>query len=246
MKRFFLAIEFLTILPVKAKADYEKDLAGAMAYFPLVGLLLGSGLFGVNALLAKASLNSFLINTILVSLLVIITGGLHLDGLADTADAFFSRKDKIRMLEIMRDSSLGVMGVLSLIIIILMKLAVLSSLDSGIKAGILILMCVLSRYALVLAVFLFPSARAEGKAKVFIDSVDKKIFFVACSQSVIFSFILAGFQGLIVFGLVTLLTFILGRYIIRKINGITGDTLGAISELTEVFVLLTMGLIWVT
>lgn len=245
MRSFLLALQFLTIIPITNKKVIENDkLSFATIYFPLVGLVLGLILVGINHLLSSLYLEQLLINVILIVSLIILTGGLHLDGLADTFDALSSRKDKPEMLKIMRDSHIGTMGVLSLIIIILIKLSVLFSLNVAIKNVSLIMMCVLSRYSLVFSMFLFPYARQEGKAKVFIEGMNLKIILLATIITLICSIILLKLKGLIVFILAVFFAFLLGKFITKKIGGVTGDILGAINELAEVFILLTILVLW--
>jgi len=241
MRGFLLALQFLTIIPIGTRLSIDKNkLHQATVYFPLVGLLLGLILAGVNNLLLLIQLEQFLTNTILVILLIILTGGLHLDGLADTFDAFLSRKNKSEMLKIMRDSRIGVMGVLSLISIILIKLSLFCSLDLSVKNISLILMCMLSRYSLVFSMFSFPYAREEGKAKTFIEKMNFKIFSLATIITLFCVIILWQLKGLFPFILVVIFVFLTGKFISKKIGGITGDTLGAINELVEVFVLLNI------
>jgi len=241
MKEFLIALQFLTIIPVGSKSAIDKSkLSLAVVYFPIVGLFLGLILAAGNKLLSFIPMEGLLANTILVILLIVLTGGLHLDGLADTFDAFLSRKDKSEMLRIMRDSHIGAMGVLSLICIILLKLSLLCCLTPGDINVSLILMCLLGRYSLVLAIFLFPYAREEGKAKVFIEGKNWKSFSLATVISLLCALILSGLTGLIVFMLVALFAAIAGKFITKQIGGMTGDTLGAINELSEVFVLLSM------
>ena len=241
MRQFLIALQFLTIFPIGTKSAIDKNrLPQATLYFPLVGLFLGLILAVTNKLLFVISLDELLSNVILVTLLIIFTGGLHLDGLADTADALLSRKDRAEMLKIMRDSRIGTMGVLSLICIILLKLSLLCSLDSQMMNVSLILMCLLGRYSLVLAIFLFPYVREEGKAKVFIEGMNPRIFSLACVITLFCLFAFLGLKGLVIFIIVASFAFFVGKFITRKIGGMTGDTLGAINELTEVFVLLNM------
>jgi len=243
MRSFLLALQFLTIIPVKIRHLNEQKLSESIIYFPIVGLLLGLILLLANKLLFFLNFESFFINIILVILLLILTGGLHLDGLADTFDAFLSRKDKDEKLKIMRDSHIGVMGVLSLICIILLKIAFLSSINMSVKTIALLLMCTLSRWTLVLSMILFPYARQEGKAKVFIQGINLKIFFLAtiitlCSVALVWQL-----KGLLVFLTTAISAYIMGKFIKRKIDGITGDTLGAINELIEIFVLFSICII---
>lgn len=238
MRDFLLALQFLTIFPVKVKDVNERELSKAVIYFPVIGLLLGLTLIGANNLLCILGFGQFTVNIILIILLVILTGGLHLDGLADTADGLLSRKSKEEMLDIMRDSHVGVMGTLSLICIILLKIAFLSSIK--LKPIALLLMCILSRYALVLSMFLFPYARQEGKAKVFMQGINFRILILATMITLSFVVITWQLKGLIIFMLIALASFVIGRFISKKIGGITGDALGAINEFIEVIVLFSM------
>ncbi len=240
MIHFLLALQFLTVIPVKIKDVTKKQIAGSMVYFPAVGLLLGIILAGTGKLLYILGFEYLFINVILVILLIFLTGGIHLDGLADTADAFLSRKNKEGMLEIMRDSHIGVMGVLSLISIILLKISFLSSISTLSKIVSLILMCALSRWSLVLAIFLFPYARQEGKARVFIEGINLKIFSFATVITLVIAVATWGLKGLFVLLLVAICAYLAGKFIKRKINGITGDTLGALCELNELIVLFSI------
>ena len=142
MKKFLLALQFLTIIPVKMKNIKEGDLSSSVIYFPLIGLLLGLLLVGINKVLLILNFDQFIANIILVISLILLTGGIHIDGVADTADAFLSRKNREEMLVIMRDSHIGSMGALSLISVILLKIAFLSYPGFPSKAAPLLLMCV--------------------------------------------------------------------------------------------------------
>ena len=240
MSSFLLALQFLTTLPLKIRNFSDKKMAWALVYFPIVGLFLGLMLLGLNTLLSIFGISPAVANIILVIVLIILTGGMHLDGVADTADAFLSGKAKKEMLEIMRDSHIGVMGVLALISIILLKISLLSSVNVAVKPVALMLMCILSRWSVVLAMYLFPYARQEGKARLFIQGMDLKIFFLSTIAAVICSFLIWHIQGLIVLLAVALCSYVIGKLVMRKIGGVTGDTLGATIELTEIVILLTV------
>ena len=241
MKTFLSALQFLTIIPIKTKlAIDDNNLPNSIIWFPVVGLILGLVLAGVNTVLSLLALEKFFIDVILIILLIILTGGLHLDGLADTFDAFSSRKDRFEILRIMRDSHIGTMGVLGLITIILLKVSLLFSLDIKVMNGALILMCLLSRYALVFSMFLFPYAREEGKAKIFIDGMNLKSFSFSALMTFLGAFIVFGVKGIVVFIILMVFVYLAGRFITGKIGGITGDTLGAVNEFSEVFVLLNI------
>lgn len=251
MASFLLALQFLTIIPAKIRNINEKKISTSMIYFPLIGLLLGLILVGVNCLLSFLNFEPFFINIILVVLLIAITGGIHLDGLADTTDALLSRKSKEEMLKIMRDSHIGVMGVLSLVCIVLLKISFLSSISISLKTISLVLMCVLSRWSLVFAMILFPYARQEGKAKNFVQGINFKIFILATMIALVCVIVTSKFKGLFIFAIIAMSTYIIGKFISKKIGGITGDTLGATNELIEIITLFSICILerinlWIT
>lgn len=243
MTNFLLALQFLTIIPVKIKNADENKMSWSLVYFPVVGLLLGLILTGINNSLLFLKFEQFISNIILIVSLIILTGGLHLDGLADTFDAFLSGRTKDEMLKIMRDSHIGVMGVLSLICILFLKIAFLSSISTPLKIITLLLMCTLSRWSLVLSMFLFPYARQEGKAKIFMQGINLKIFSLATIINVVIVILMWQLKGLLIFGITAISAFIIGKFISDKINGLTGDTLGTINELIEVIVLFSICII---
>lgn len=244
MKYFLSALQFLTIIPVRIKQVDGKIIAGSLSYFPLVGLLLGLILTGTDRLLLFLGFEQLPINVILIVLLIVLTGGIHLDGLADTADAFLSRKNKEEMLRIMRDSRIGTMGVLSLVGIIFLKIALLSSIDIPMKYASLVSMCVLSRWGLVFSMFLFPYGRTEGKAKDFIRGANLKTFIFSSLTTLLGVVIFLGMRG-IWLGLTTaVLVYTIGRFVTSRLDGgITGDTLGFTGELVETILLFIMCII---
>lgn len=243
MDSFLLALQFLTTLPLKIKGVSEKKIASSMVYFPFVGLFLGLVLSGIYALLCILNLSALAANIILTVALIIITGGLHLDGLSDTADAFLSGKPKDEMLAIMRDSHVGVMGALSLIGIILLKIGLLSSISAPLKTISLLLMCILSRWSLVWAMFLFPYARQEGKAKIFTEGINLKIFILATVITLVCAILTWRLRGLLILGIVAMGVYAINKFINHKLGGITGDTLGATSEIVEVITLFSICLL---
>ncbi|MDD5130993.1 MAG: adenosylcobinamide-GDP ribazoletransferase [Candidatus Omnitrophica bacterium] len=237
MNSLLLAIQFLSILPLRANKFSEKNMAWALVYFPVVGLFLGGVLVGLNILFSILNTTSITINIILVISLIILTAGMHLDGLADTADAFLSGKEKKEMLGIMRDPHIGAMGVLSLISVILLKVSLLSMVSVSLKPIALMLMCSLSRWAAVATIFFFPYARQEGKAGVFIKGMNLKIFIISSIAVVIFAAVIWQIKGAVVLMVVTGFSCVLGKFSTKKIGGITGDTLGAEIEITEIITL---------
>ena len=237
MKEFLLALQFLTIAPIKFRRVNEKDVARSVAYFPLAGLTLGIILAGIYTLLLWLRLPYISIDAILVVSLTVLTSGLHLDGLADTSDALLSRKNKEESLRVMRDPHVGVMGVLGIVSVLLLKISFLHAAGVRNKSILLILMCVLSKWGMVLVMFLFPYARQEGKAKTYIQGMNLKIFSLATIATLIISFLIYGIKGLLIMAILTLVLYLVNKRLQPGLGGITGDTLGFSHEWSEVIVL---------
>jgi len=244
MAGLLFALQFLTIIPIRIRNVNEKTISQSLFYFPLVGLLLGLILAGINNLFVFLHFERLSIDIILVVSLIALTGGLHLDGLADIFDAFLSRKSKDEMLKIMRDSHIGVMGVLGLVSVILLKISFLYSITPAGKTTALLLMCLLSRWSLVLAMFLFPYARGEGKAKIFMQQINFKILIFSTFIALALSLVIWQFKGFMIMLMAGLAAYFMSRLINSRIKGITGDALGAINELVEIFILSGICFMW--
>ncbi len=240
MKNLLLAIQFLTIVPLKIKSVEEENLSASLIYFPLVGVLLGVFLAGISNILVILHFQEIISNILLVISLAVLTGGINLDGLADTYDAILSGRDKEDMLRMMRDPHIGVMGLLSVISVFLLKISFLTSLNITAKPAALVLSCLLSRWALVLLMFFFPYARVEGKAKIFMQNINLKIVIPATLVTLCFSLIIMRLDGVYLILIAALSGYLICNSVKRRIGGITGDTLGAVSELIEVIVLLSI------
>lgn len=236
MKRFLIALQFLTVLPIKIKSEIaEEDFGRSLLYFPVVGTLIGLVLSGVTLLLG------FLPNPVVCMLIliisIVITGGIHLDGLADTCDGFYGPRPKEKILAIMRDSRAGVMGVIGIFCLLSLKFTLIVSTPKNVLWKLLILMTAFARWSQILACYTSNYAREEGKAKYFVEYDSKKELLVGGIFTVVLFLLLLKSEGviLLVLSLVPILLFI--NYIKRKIGGMTGDTIGAISEIAEVAVL---------
>jgi adenosylcobinamide-GDP ribazoletransferase len=204
----------------------------------VVGLFLGIMLSGEDYLLSFLTFKQFSADIILVVSLAVFTGGIHLDGLADTADAFFSRRKKEEMLEIMRDPHIGAMGVISIICVMLLKISFLASIAQSLRFISLILMCSLSRWILVFLMYVFPYARQDGKAKVLIQGINFQILFLASLFTIVTAIGVWGIYGIYTLAIIMLFAYLFGRSVTKKIGGITGDVLGAFCEITEIIALL--------
>ncbi len=236
MKPFLIALQFLTIFPVRLQGEIKKEYYGrALAYFPAVGLLIGL------ALSAGAFVFSFLPALVKAALILlisfIITGGLHLDGFADTCDGLLSNKPREETLKIMRDSHIGTMGVAAVALLLLLKFSTLANIPDALLGQALILMAVFSRWIQVLACFGSSYAREEGKATYFIEYASEKELFIGLLFTLILFYLFLGLKGLIVFFSSLIFAFLFFRWIKRKIGGMTGDTIGALNEIAEAGVL---------
>jgi len=234
------AVRFLTVLPVFPQRGIHAKISHATVYFPLVGLFLGAALYAINVVCDVMAFPALLTAVVLVIFLAAATGALHLDGLADTADAFLSGKAKDEMLTVMRDPHIGTMGVVALISVIAFKIALLYSITGPLKLAAFVTMCVAGRWAAVYAMFLFPYARVYGKAQELIKGMNAKIFIVATVLACVCVGMAAGLRGLATLAVVGGFTYISGNFVRRKIGGITGDTLGALVESSEVLALFAL------
>lgn len=240
MKGFLAALQFLTILPIQLKSVTEKELAWSMTYFPMAGFCIGLMLVAVSWLLTSVGIQSYLLCLFLIVFLVVITGGLHLDGLADTADGFLSGTSSGDMLVIMRDSRIGTMGVLSLVCVILTEIFLLKEVPRVFLPAAVLLMCLVSRWAMVLLMFLFPYARKEGKAMAYMAGRKNYIGILSSTLALLLAYLTWGFWGICLMAVVAIVVVIFGAYCSKKIGGITGDTLGAANEIVQVVTLLVI------
>ncbi|UCD15202.1 MAG: adenosylcobinamide-GDP ribazoletransferase [Candidatus Omnitrophota bacterium] len=237
MKYFLIALQFLTILPVKIKAKIEdKDFGKSLLYFPAVGLIIGVILSITAFFFSRFA--PFLSVAVILVVSVVLTGGIHLDGFADTCDGFYASHSKEQTLKIMRDSRIGVMGVIGIVCVFLLKFALLSSFSPALLWRAVIIMAVFSRWALSFACSLSKYARQKGKAEFFIKYADKRAVLAGGIFTLATFLIFIGTKGVTVFILSWIFVFLFVKYSEKKIGGITGDILGAVNEIGEVSTLL--------
>lgn len=235
MNLFLVALQFLTILPIRIKKEVR--LAKSLAYFSLVGLFLGLCLVVLEYILAYF-LPTSIVRLILIVFLIAITGGLHLDGLADTIDAIASRKTGENGLKIMRESTIGPIGVISILVFLLAKYIAIGEFFGWRLYAMLLLFPMVGRMGIVTACYLFPYARDEGTGKIFIGNAGIKEFIIAGLTSFVVGFLLFGPRALFILGCVIVVVVFIGKYFTRRFGGITGDTLGFINEIGELVALL--------
>ncbi len=235
---FPLALTFLTIIPWPRLAlAGPRDLARSMFWFPWVGALLGLAYWGAFQGLILI-FPPTAVSALILTITVLATRGLHLDGLADTLDGLVGGATPEARLAIMKDSRLGTFGAAGLILILLLKCAFLLNIAEAGKAAALILFPILSRWGMVLLAYLSPYARPEGGlGQAMTAGVSRNTALGATLSALGLAFAILGFPGVILLTGVGLLVLVLRAYSCRKIGGITGDVLGAANELGETLVL---------
>lgn len=227
------AFAFLTILPVGRSARSRPS--QSMAWYPLVGLCIGALLVAVaNLSPLEGDLNAFLVLTIWV----IVTGGLHLDGFGDCCDGLLAAVKPKERLRIMRDPRAGVWAVAGLVLLLLGKWLALRT----VAPEWLPLAPVFGRWAMVWAAYRFPSIRNEGLGAYFRDGLSARELLIATTAVVILlTRVETAALWLLVFGFTTAF----GRWAARRLGGgLNGDVYGAICELSELLCLLYLGAIY--
>jgi adenosylcobinamide-GDP ribazoletransferase len=241
MKDLASALGFLSIAPLPASwYGGEAELRGAVRWFPVVGLLFGA-IAAVCAYALRAVLPPLVAAALLTALLAAFSGALHIDGLADTADGFFSARSRERMLEIMRDSRTGAMGVAAVVLVVLAKGAALASAPT---AWAVALVPLAGRAAIVVSMRALDYARKEGGlATVFGQpSIAQLLWTLAILTAA--GYVAGGKSGLLALVVSTLVTCLFSRLCQIRIGGYTGDTLGAACELAETATAVALTLQW--
>jgi len=229
VRRLLAALAFLTRVPIPLAFD-AADVGRATLLFPLVGALLGLGSFAVAR--AAHRFPASIVAVVVVAFSALLTGGLHLDGVADSADGFGGGKTRDDVLRIMKDHAIGAYGAIALIFVIAMKLACTAQLLD--EWRILVLAPLLSRWASVPLCRALPNARPSGLGKALSDHVGALEIVGATLFTSVASWALGGWRGAVCMGAVTLSTILGALVCARRIGGITGDTLGANTELGEI------------
>jgi len=237
--RLRLAGNFLTILPVGRRLTVERDeLARSMAFFPVVGLVLGLGLVICNWLL-QTVIPRAVLDCLLVLALITVTGALHLDGIADVIDGLAGGRDREGALRIMKDSRVGAMGVVGLVMVLLLKYLTLFNLPFAVKSAGLVFFPAAGRWMQVVLAAFCRYARSEGgTGAAFIEKVGEREWLVATGTIVVAALALFGMKGFFLLFLLGVGATVLIRYFHHRLGGVTGDVLGAATELAEVFTLL--------
>lgn len=243
---FVFAWHFLTVVPL-SRAHHEpttQELAASMAWYPVVGLLIGGVLVTADLVLASF-LAAEVVNAVLILLLVLLTRGLHQDGLADTLDGLAGGRTPAERLSIMRDPRIGAIGATGLFLSLILRYAGLVALPEELRVPALLCMPAVGRCAMVMAAWSSPYARLEGGlAALFLTHLS---WLQALASTSILALALGFAFGLK--GAVVILVIVVGVVLAMWVGcrtwfgGITGDTLGATNELMEIVFLLGLPLL---
>jgi adenosylcobinamide-GDP ribazoletransferase len=244
LRRLSLAVTFLTSLPLRIAGDVSPaDLWGSMGWYPLVGLTMGAAAWAVFAALSWL-LPPLVAAALVILLLEAFTRGLHLDGLMDTCDGYFSGAPRERALEIMKDSRVGAMGVAGAVLIIVLKVAALGSLSGAAVAAPLLAGWAAARTLPALDVYAFPYARSTGTGEPFTRERTSGVLALAAGLlaaalvvAVIVTLAVDGagswYWPLLVIAVALTVPLLLQAAVAKRLGGLTGDVYGMGIELAE-------------
>jgi adenosylcobinamide-GDP ribazoletransferase len=241
---FLAALQFLTIIPSPLRREVAAaDIGRSMIYFPLIGLGIGGILYGLDQLF-DLFLPSALVNILLLITLILLSGAHHLDGFIDTCDGMAAGKSPEQRLEIMRDSRAGGLAIVGAFCLLSAKYISLLFLPGDYRMAGLILMPVLSRWAMVYAISAYPYARKPpGLGQIFKDQASWLRLTIATLIALAASVVLMKLLGLALIAGIWLILIMMALFLKRRLGGLTGDTYGAINEVIEVCVLILVPLL---
>jgi adenosylcobinamide-GDP ribazoletransferase len=237
---FLAALQFLTFCPWPRRAERSAEEVGrAASFFPVIGFLLGLILVVINFLLEPFA-SPGLSSVALVTVLALLTRALHLDGLGDTFDGLGAGGDRERMLDIMDDSRTGAFGLVAIVLTLLFKIYAIESMETERWRGLLAAP-VLGRWAIVLLGYRSKAAK-PGLGSAFISHLSTKDLFLATLVTLLLVAAVLRGVGILLMGWTALLTIVSKKLFHRRLGGVTGDTFGAVEELTETSALMGLAL----
>ena len=232
---FWLALQFLTVLPAPRSSRVSSaSLGRSLSFFPLTGLILGAILavldYGLGLIMPEP-----VTSALLVAALAVLTGAHHLDGVADTCDGLTAGKSREERLRLMSEPGVGALGVVGVGLVLLLKFAGLSS--AGVWPVVLV-MPVLGRWTAVWAIFAFPYARSSGMGLAYKEGVHWYDVVLATATALLVTAFVLSWKGALLMLALGLVMLGVARYFVSRFGGLTGDTYGALIELSEVVMLL--------
>jgi adenosylcobinamide-GDP ribazoletransferase len=238
VRSFLCALTFLTRIPIPGRWSRfdENDFRRSIYWFPVVGLLLGA-ILGLLWYLLRGFLPTAVLAAVLLGVSVFLTGGLHLDGLIDTTDGVYGGRNRDERLAFMKDSHVGAFGVIAAVVILILKNGLYAQISFNLLPY-LVAAPVLGRQVMVYAQVVFPYARKQGLGSLFSIYGNYKILTITTGISLFLLAALLKLTGLGVFMAAVLFFYLIASWFSRLLGGLTGDTYGALCELTEIAVLL--------
>ena len=240
MLPFWIALQFLSSLPVRLPGMPEPEQLGrSLLFYPMVGLLFGGLLWLLDAVLLGAP--PLLHAALLLTAWVLLSGGLHLDGLADSADAWLGGfGDRDRTLLIMKDPRSGPIAVITLVLVLLLKFAALLALIEQGQSLVLLIVPVLGRGALLGLFLTTPYVRAGGLGQALADHLPRRAGWQVLLACAVGCVLVAGWTGVWMLVVAASVFIWLRQVMLRRLGGCTGDTAGALLELLEMVVLVAV------
>lgn len=245
LRGLLTGLSLLTLIPVPSPGNLtDGDLARSASFFPMVGAILGIILLAVDQA-ARFLLTDLAASAIVLAGSTLLTGGLHLDGFGDTIDGLASRQGPEKSLEIMRDSRIGGLGAVGLILLLVLKFSFIAGTEGHIRSLAVGLAPVVGRQAMVPAMYLYPYARSSnGLGRAFASGVGPGELW----GSLVITAVMVGTAGISsltgggipllapysALGIALLVSYLFSRSVYRRIGGMTGDTYGALNEVAEV------------
>ncbi|MEQ8191310.1 MAG: adenosylcobinamide-GDP ribazoletransferase [Candidatus Eremiobacterota bacterium] len=241
MKRFLIILQFFTTIPVSVDVEFTaEDFGRGIIYIPFIGAIIGFFLLGIHYL--SSLLSSDTVSAVFTVIGgVIITGGLHLDGLADTFDGIFSYRPKEKMLEIMKDPRLGTFGGMALFFLLLLKIIFLLSISKILLGKAIFVMPLFGRLGMIWCAGISEYAREKsGMGSATIDFAGFREIVICTGITILIAFLAMGSSMIVPLATTIVFTLIFTKFIYSKIGGTTGDILGACTEISEILLLFTI------
>ncbi|MFH5835338.1 adenosylcobinamide-GDP ribazoletransferase [Proteiniclasticum sp. C24MP] len=237
MSVFLQLISLFTKIPIPERIGFDAErLRKGVRLFPLAGLLVGL-LQAAVAVLALRFFSREVAVAVSMAFVIHLTGGLHLDGLADTMDGILSARRREQMLLIMKDSRIGTHGVLALILFLLLKFLFLLEVEKSLLIQILVVLPVVGRTSMAMMLWGSRYAREDGLGNLFIGKTLRRESIYAGAGGAMLLYALNGLSGVLALILVFLMMLLFRRHLEKLLGGLTGDTLGAMNEMAELLFL---------
>lgn len=239
--RLCATMRFLTLIPISWRSEEDsRHFAASLPFFAVVGMIIG-GIGMLIVFLLQHIFPQAVVIALGLVFLAFISGCLHLDGLSDSADGLLSSRPREACLTIMKDSRAGAMGVVVVVLVLVTKFAALGSLPAASLLPAFFLMPLAGRCAILLSMASLPYARQEGGLGLLFYSGDSKKAALLAIILLIFScFLLVPTQWISIIVGVLMVNFLFNRWCRKKLGGATGDTLGAVCELSEMIAAVSM------